>query len=423
MDYKKSTLTNGLRVITIPMPTLESATVMVWAGAGSRYESSRIGGISHFLEHMVFKGGKKRQTPKEIAEAVDAIGAETNAATAKDWTNFYVKVRAKSIETGFDVISDMVINPLLRKEDIEREKGVITEEIRMYEDTPMLKIGDVFENLIFEGNQLADDIAGTEKSVREITRNDFVRYRDTYYGSNNMLITVAGGVTEREVLALSKRYFGDVKKVKETSIDKFVSSQKSPRVFLSKKKKEQAHFILGFLASAKGARQRYIEEILSVILGGGMSSRLFTEIREKRGLAYAVKAGKQEYTDTGYIGIQAGVDPKKAEEAIKVALDQCYGLADGKYELTRLELEKAKEYTKGHFALSLEDTKDVDYFFGEHELLENKVLTPDEVFEGINKVTIDDIYASAKKLFKPQKLNLAVIGPYKDEAKFKKIIS
>lgn len=423
MNYKKYLLKNGLRIVVVPSTSLESATLTVWVKTGSRFEDARTNGISHFLEHMVFKGSKKRPTAKEIAEAVDAIGGEFNATTSKDWTNFYIKAQAGHLERAFDVLSDMVLNPVLKKEEIEREKGVIVEEIAMYEDTPMLRIGDIFEQLIFDKTPLGRDIAGTPNTVKGITQDDFIRYRKRHYYAENMLLTVAGKVNGNEVIRLAEKYFGELKKGgREGKETKIKEDQKGSQLKLHSKKKEQAHFILGFRGNPRGYQGRFAEAVLSVILGGGMSSRLFTEVRERRGLAYAVKTSAERYQDTGYLGTYAGVDVKRADEAIKVVLDQHYGLADGRYPISASELTKAKEYLKGHMALALEDTKGVNEFFGESELFLNKIETPEEVFKAVDRVSIEDVLFEAKKLFVPKNLNLAIIGPYDDPGRFEKLI-
>jgi len=423
MNYKLNKISNGLRVLTVHLPSMESSTVAVWVKTGSRNETKEISGISHFLEHMVFKGSKKRPSSKEIAEIVDSMGAEFNAGTSKEWTNFYIKARNEAIPTAFDVLADMVLNPLIKQEDIERERGVILEELAMYEDTPMFKIGDVFENLIYKGNTLGWDIIGTKEAIKGVNREDFVKYRNKHYGIDNLLITVAGGVKEKDALKLAEKYFGELKNNKKEKIKEYKSDQKKPKVLLYSKKKEQAHFILGFLINKMGTKDRYVESILSVILGGGMSSRLFTEIREKRGLAYSVRSSTDRCVDTGYIGTYAGVDVKRIDEAIKVTLDEHYKLASGENPITSGELEKAKEYVKGHMALSLENTKRVGSFFGMRELLINKIDTPEDYFRGIDKVTAEDVVRIAKKFFVPERLNLAIIGPYKDQKRFEKLVS
>jgi predicted Zn-dependent peptidase len=402
---------------------MESSTITVWVKTGSRNEAKEIGGISHFLEHMVFKGSKKRPSAKEIAVIIDSIGGEFNASTSKEWTNFHIKARNEALPTAFDVLSDMVLNPLLKSEDIEREKGVILEELAMYEDTPMFKIGDVFENLIYKNNSLGRDIIGTRDSIKNVKRADFVRYRKIHYGIDNLLITVAGGVKEKDVLKLAEKYFRSLKNNNKEKIEKFKTNQKKPRVSLHSKKKEQAHFILGFLGNQLGNKDRFIEATLAIILGRGMSSRLFIEVREKRGLAYSVRTSTDRYVDTGYMGTYAGVDIKRIDEAIKVVLNEHYKLASGENIITEDELSKAKEYSKGHLALYLEDTRRVGSFFGIRELLLGRIDTPEDIYKGIDKVTIDDVLRVAKEFFVPERLNLAIIGPYKDQKRFEKLVS
>ena len=423
MDYKLQTLFSGLRVLTVPMPNLESVTVAVWVKTGSRNEEERVGGISHFLEHMVFKGSAKRPSAKEISGAVDAIGGEFNAGTSKDWTNFYIKTSSYNLETAFDVLSDMVLNPLLKEEEIEREKGTIIQEIAMYEDTPTAKIGEVFENLIFSGNSLSKDTAGTAKSVKRITKSDFERYRKIHYYPENMLISIAGRVTEGKALELVKKYFGFAHSgsgiFKHQS---FESKQKLPQVKLKTKKEEQAHFILGFLADGRRYEGRFAQGLLSAILGGGMSSRLWIEVRERRGLAYSVKTSMERYLETGYLGTYAGVDPKKVDEAIKVILDELHKITDHRSPITIHELKDFKEFLKGHLALALEETKDVSAFFSDQALFMDKILTPEEIFKKVDKVSLDEVNFEAKRLFVPSRLNLAVIGDYNDKGKFEKLL-
>lgn len=429
------TLPSGLRVLMVPMPSSESVTLTVWVKTGSRNEEKRTSGISHFLEHMVFKGSKKRPSAKEISEVVDSIGGEFNAATSKDWTNFFIKCRNANLDTAFDVLSNMVLAPLLEEAEIEREKGTIIQEIAMYEDTPVAKIGDVFEELAFEGNPLGWDTAGTAKSVKRITKSDFERYREIHYRPENMLITVAGGIGETVVLALVKKYFdkillpqGGVKARGHLAGAKFEGKQEKPQVKIKTKGSDQAHFIIGFMGdgrnydSVNNGKNRYAQGILGTILGGGMSSRLFIEVRERRGLAYAVKTGIERYQETGYISTYIGTDPKKVEEAIAVTLEQYYGIKNYKLKIKNSELAKAKEYLKGHLALALEDTSAVNSFFGEQAMFLDRILTPEEIYKKVDEVTLDDVYAEAKRLFVPQRLNLAVIGPYKEESKFVKLL-
>lgn len=423
MLYSKSVLKNGLRVLTVPMPSLESVTVTVWIKTGSRNENKKNNGISHFLEHMFFKGTTKRPTAKQISEEIDSIGAIHNAGTSKEYTEYYIKCRADKVEMAFDLLSDMTLNSLLEKSEIEREKGTIIEEIRMYEDTPMMNIGEVFEGLIYSDHNLGMQISGTEKTVGGMKRQDFLDYRNVFYNAQNMIVTVAGGVTKNEVLDLANKYFDKLESKKQTPVsNKFESKQTSQKIKLHNKKKEQTHVILGFLADGKHYKNKYAQTLLATILGGGMSSRMFIEVREKRGLAYSIRTSMDRYTDIGYIGTYAGLDTKRAEEAVKVMLTEHYEITNGKQSITKEELTKAKEFLKGHLALALEDTSDVSNFFGDQELFLEKVLTPEEVFEKVDKVTMDEVNFEAKRLFVPERLNLAIIGPYENDEKFGKIV-
>lgn len=422
MDYKLTKLKNGLRVLTVPMSGLESATVTVWVKVGSKAEKDEILGISHFLEHMVFKGSRKRPSAREISQVVDGIGGEFNAATGKEWTNFYIKARAGSIETAFDILSDMVLNPILDEDEIEREKGVIIEEKKMNDDNPMMDIPDLFENLIFEGSVLGRDIIGTEKTIRNIKKSDFVNHKLMHYFADNLLLTVSGGIKENEVVKLADKYFGSLAQSKRKEISVGESKQTKPQVLLKTRKDGQVNMILGFRGYPLGHENRFTEAVLASILGMGMSSRLFIEIRERRGLAYSVHTSSEHYVDTGYFATYAGVDPKKAEETVKVMLKEHYGIANGKLPISDKELKKAKEFLKGHLALSLENTKSVNHFFGERQLLLDKIETPEEIFAEIDKVTTGDIVGVAREMFKPEKLNLALIGPYKDQKRFEKLL-
>ena len=422
MDYKLTTLSNNLRVLTVPMPSLESATVTVWVKTGSRNEDKKLQGISHFLEHMAFKGSKKFPSPAAVTGFLDGLGAEYNAGTSHEWTNFYVKVRVGILEKAFEILSEVITKPILDSREIEKEKGTILEEIAMHEDTPMEKIGDVFQETIYPEHPLGWDIAGNQGSVKIIKREDFLKYRQNHYGSNNMLITVDGGISEKKVVDLAGKYFSGLGFVRKPEAKKFTKSQNKMKVKVVSKKTEQAHFILGYPAYSRTHKDRYGESVLSTILGKGMSSRLFDEIRWKRGLAYAVYTSAARFIDTGYLATYEGVDPKNCEEAIKVTLDQIYGLAEGKYPIKDKEIRKAKEYIKGRTALALEDTAAVNDFFGERALFHKSIETPEEVLKKIEKVTIDEVVAVAKDIFKPQKINLAIIGPYKNEEKFAKIL-
>lgn len=424
MDFKVRKLPGGLALLTVPMPSLESVTVTVWVKTGSRNEDEKVSGISHFLEHMVFKGSKKRPSAKAISEAVDSMGGEFNAATSKDWTNFYIKTRVGNIEKAVDILSDMVLVPVLSPEEIEREKGTIVQEIAMYEDTPMMHIHDVFESAVFKGNPLGWDTAGSAKTVKSIKKSDFLQYRQKHYRPDNMMVSIVGGVEEGKVLGFVEKYFNSLALVKGSSFKSrpFIRKQVRPQFKLQTKKSEQAHLILGFVSEGRGYKGRFAQSALAAVLGGGMSSRMFTEVRERRGLAYSIQTGMSRYQEVGYLSTYAGVDLAKADEAVSVILDQYRGLADGKIPVTAKELKKAKEFLKGHLALALEDTKDVTGFFGDQALFTEEILTPEEVYKRVDNVTTEDVLEEAKKLITKDRLNLAIIGPYDDEEKFKKLL-
>jgi predicted Zn-dependent peptidase len=427
MNYKLSKLGNGVRVLTIPMPTLESAAITIWVKTGSRDEEEKTRGISHFLEHMVFKGSSKYKTAKVVSETIDALGAENNAGTSKEWTNFWIKTASINLSKAFDVLADVVLNPLLKQKEIDRERGVIYEEIAMYEDTPIMDIGEEFESLIYKNSKLGWKIAGDKKSLPNVNRDEFEKYRSKNYLSENILISVSGGVKEQEVEKLAESYFSGIEKSEavqsvKDKLSKNLTLSNSERVYLkTKKNADQAHLMLGFLTAGKNYEGRFPQSLMSTILGRGMSSRLFTEVREKRGLAYSVRASIERFADTGNFHVYAGVAIPKIEETIKVILAELQGLATHKKPIGIKEFEKAKSFIKGKIALGLEDSEAVNDFFSEQVLFDKKILTPKDIYKKVDEVTIDEIYGEAEKLFSKDSY-LAIIGPYEDRSKFIKIL-
>lgn len=418
MNFKRTELANGVRLIHVPIPTLESATFTIWYGVGSRYEQDKLAGISHFLEHMAFKGGKKYPSARAVSEALDAIGAENNASTSQEYTNYYVRASVASLPNAVDVLADVLLAPSLDEAEIEKERGVIIEEINMYEDDPKDYVNLVYGNLIFPG-PLGRDIAGSRDTVRKIKKQDFVDFRKAYYKAENIVITVSGGIKYRQAYELAEKYFGRIKKSGYQNVyQHFKEDQKGPQVVLKTRKTEQANLIVGFPGNKHGEPTRYAEGLMGVILGSGMSSRLFREVREKRGLAYSVYAGSSHYQDTGEFSAYAGVPVGKAAEAVKVILEEFYKFLGARHGLSQKELAKAKEFFKGHMALSMESTKWINYFFGSEEVKGGELKTPEQVFDAIDRVTIDEILAVAKEIFRPEKANLAVVGPYKSPAAF-----
>ncbi|MEK7450760.1 MAG: pitrilysin family protein [Patescibacteria group bacterium] len=412
MNFKRRILANGLRIITIPMPSFESVTVLVMVGAGSRYEVRDNNGISHFLEHMAFKGTKKRPTAMDITSLIDGMGGECNAFTCKEATGFYIKSAADKIELSLDVLSDMLLNSTLDPKEIEKEKGVISEELNLYEDTPSRKIGDIYERLLYGDTPMGWDVGGEKDVIKKIQREDFAKYMGSLYSADNITVVVAGGINSNEAEKLIGKYFNVMRKFDTLRYKKVVENQKKPEVFIKQKKTEQVHIALGFRTVPLEHPDRYVLDVLAAILGGGMSSRLFHEVREKRGLAYYVRTNSDQYQDVGSLVSFAGVDPKRAEEAISVILGEHIKIADRKSQIAKEELTKAKEYIKGHLVLELEDSRSVAGFYASQELLEKKIKSPDDFIEKIDKVTAEEVYGAAKKYFVKAGLNLAVIGNF-----------
>lgn len=419
--YTKIELSNGLRVVTVPMEGVSSATVIVLVGTGGRYEQKQKAGLSHFLEHMIFKGTKKRPTTFDISSLVDSVGAENNAFTGKDQTGFYIKVSGEHLELAFDILSDTLSNSLYQEEEIERERGTIIEEINMYEDTPLYKIDDVFYELIFEGNPLGWLTTGSRKSVSAIKRRDFLDYTKRFYQGSDMVLAVAGKVDPKRVEKLAEKYFSGFSKGKKEKLVEFKDSQKKPRVKIEYKKTDQAHLYFGYPAFSYFDKDKPALNVLSAILGGGMSSRLFIQIRERRGLAYYVSSVVDLYHETGFIAARAGLNLEKIDEAVSVIKEEFEKLKSG--DVKEDELTKAKECIKGRMALHLENSRAVANRYAEKELLEGKIETPEEFIAKIEKVTLEDIQRVAIRLFVDQKVNLAIIGPFKDKERFLKLIS
>jgi predicted Zn-dependent peptidase len=422
MNYKRVLLDNGLRVLTIPMPSLESVTVLVMVGAGSRYETKETSGISHFLEHMAFKGTTKRPSALEISSIIDGMGGEFNAFTSKEYTGYYIKSAKDRIETSFDVLSDMLMHSKLDKDEIQKERGVITEEINLYEDMPARKIGDIFEALLYGDTPMGWDISGEKRNIQSIKREDFVAYMKRLYSADNVTLVVAGGLNEQKVVELADKYFAQMKSFGTDTPSPVIEKQKKPAILIKEKATEQIHIALGVRTVSNRSEKRYPLSVLSAIVGGGMSSRLWHEVREKRGLAYYVRSSTEEYMDAGNLVSTAGIDPKRIEEAIKVMVDEYGKISSGKIELAPDELRKAKEFLKGHLVLDLEDSRSVAVYYAVQELLEEKIENPDEVIKKIEAVSEEEVEEVGKEFFKNEGLNLALIGKYEDRQRLEELV-
>ncbi len=422
MEFERTVLSNGLRVLTVSMPSFESATAMVMVGAGSRYETRFNNGISHFLEHMAFKGTKKRPSSMDITSLIDGMGGEFNASTGKEATAYYIKSASNRIELSLDVLSDMLMNSKLDSVEIEKEKGVIIEEINMIEDSPMRDIADVYERLIYGDTPLGWNIAGQKEVIGRVTRKDFTSYMGSLYSPHNITIVVAGGIDNKKVVELAEKYFGSMIKSDILRFSKYQEKQEKPKLFLKTKKTEQAHVAIGFKTVRNDHPDKYPLEVLASVLGGGMSSRLFHEVREKRGLGYYIGASSEMYQDTGSIVTTAGVDPKRIGEAISVILKEHKRIQNSESKIQNSELKKAKEYLKGHLVLSLENSRFVAYYYATQELLEKEINNPDTIMKKIDAVTVEQIVSVAKKYFVEKNLNVAIIGNFKDRQSFENLL-
>lgn len=429
-NFHKFEFENGLTLLVVPIEGAQSATVLVMVRTGSRDEPAKFAGISHFLEHMVFKGTEKYPNALVLSSTIDSIGGEFNAFTSKEFTGFYVKLAIKHLERGVDVLSEMLTRPKLSSEDIGREKGVIVEEINMYEDLPPRKVVYVYERLLYGDTGLGRETIGSREIVRAFKRQDFTDYLQRRYVSGRVVIGVVGGITScgwsvEKVRDLIESSFSRIAEGKDGWGKPVKIAQKAPALALFKRKTGQAHFVLGVRGFKRGHRDRYVLAVLTTLLGGNMSSRLFSEIREKRGLAYYIKADMDTFFDAGNLNVSAGVVLSKIDEAIRVALDQfrlaC--LKEGAGSITEEEVYQAKEYLKGRFILQLENSHEVADHFVRRYLLERRIITPRKLLSLIEAVTREDVVRVARKIFVENYLNLAVVGPYSDRKHRQKFLN
>ncbi len=420
MKISKKTLKNGLRVITIPMKDNPTATVLVLVEAGSKYEEKRVNGVSHFLEHMCFKGTIRRPKAIDISKELDALGSHYNAFTGHEYTGYYAKSDARHFSQMFDIVSDVYLNSTFPEAETEKEKGVIIEEINMYEDLPNKHVQDLIMKLLYGDQPAGWNIAGEKEHIRRMKRDDFVKYHSEHYLPQATVIAVAGAVKEKQVMKEVKRVFGHIPSGHKTGKVKVKESQKKPQVLLKFKKTDQTHFVLGMRTYDMQDKCNPALSVLGGILGGGMSSRLFQKLREEMGVGYYVRSYNDTYTDHGFFQISAGVDNKRIEEVLLAVIDECKKLK--KYLIGEEELEKVKECLIGNMKLSVESTDDIANFFGSQELLKKEMKTIEEKAGELRKVTAQDVQDLAKNIFKNNKLNLALVGPFKKEADFLKIL-
>ncbi len=420
MNFKKKVLKNGLRIIVVPMKNASSVTVMSLIEAGSKYETKDINGLSHFLEHMCFKGTQKRPKAIDIAKEFDAMGAQNNAFTSQEFTGYWAKAHPKHSEKMIEIIADMYLNPTFPANDLETEKGVIIEEISMYEDLPMRHVHDVWYELLY-GNQPAGwPIIGPRENIRAFTRDHFVDYRDKLYKSHSTIVLIAGDVDTNKIFKQVEKYFKEMPIGKKTKKQRVIEKQTNPEVKIKHKDTDQTHLIIGVRAFGASDKRTTALNVLSSVLGGGMSSRLFQKMRDELGICYYVKSFADQFTDHGTLMITAGVDSKRVEQGINGILEELKKIRDQKID--EKELRKAKDYLIGNMYLGLESSDSLTEFYGMQEILGDKIKTPKEREREIEKITASDIAKVAKSIIQNNRLNMAIVGNYKEDKIFKKIL-
>ena len=418
--HKLTTLPNGLKVILSPIEGTKSITVLCLVGAGSRYETKDINGISHFLEHMFFKGAKKYINAAEVASAIDGIGGDFNAFTGKEYAGYYVKCASHQKKVAFDVIGDMMLNATFLPEEIQKERGVILEEYNMYQDTPMYQVGWDFERLLFGDQPMGWDQIGEKDVIKSLTREQFQNYKNKLYTPDNAVISISGNFNESEVMDLIAEHFAFEDGKCEFEFESYKHINTGNKVISQMKKTEQGHIIVGAHGVSALDSDSYTEKILSVILGGNMSSRMFMNVREAKGLSYYIRTNTDDYTDTGVISTSAGVNLDKVDLAIQAIVEEYRKIAES--EVSQEELTRAKEFMKGKIILRLEDSEEYAHLMGKQALLYSKIDSIDDILQKIDAVTAADILRLSKQLFTPDSLHLAMIGPFENDGHFENLL-
>lgn len=410
-----------MRVITAPMQGTNTVTILVLCGTGSDYEAREINGISHFLEHMFFKGTKNRPTPDLVKHELDGMGSISNAFTSHEVTGYHVKAAKTYLDQSLDLLADIYKNSLLPQEEIERERQVIVEEMHRDRDTPTLYIWWIWERLLYGDQPAGWDVIGEEKTIRALTREDFANYFTHQYVAANTAVVAAGNFAEEETLEKIKSYFGGIRHAapirKKAAL---AEAQSSPALHIEYKETDQTHIAIGFRGYDANHPRRFAAEVLASLLGGSWSSRMWDRIREKLGLAYTVFTGHESYSNRGYLLTYAGVDHGNVEKTIAAALEEYRRVCD---ELPpAAELKRVKDHIRGTTLIGLEQSNAVASFVGSEEMITGKPLTIEEIFAKIDAVSAEDLCAAAKEIIRTGRLNLAMIGPFKDPAPFKKLL-
>ena len=406
--YQKTTLDNGLRIITATMPHTCSVSICIFIGVGSRYETETQAGISHFIEHLLFKGTPKRPTSREVSETIEGVGGILNGGTNKELTVYWCKVAQSHFPLALDVLVDMLLHSKFDPQDIERERQVIIEEIHMSKDFPIQRVDMLIDELLWHNHPLGRDIAGSKESVTAITRDMMLDYREGQYTPNNTVITIAGDIQHQEMVTAVSQALGDWVNRQSGSGYLAYEEQQAQRLFIETRDTEQAHLCLALPGLSLLDPRRFTLDLLNIILGEGMSSRLFTEIRDKLGLAYNIHSYVEHFLDSGSVTVYAGVEPKNLPAAITAILEQ---LSQLKEVIPAPELSKAKELSKGRLLLRMEDSRIVASWMGGQEILTGRILSVDQVTSIIDAITADELKQLAQELLVGNRLRLAVVGP------------
>jgi len=419
--FHQTKLKNGIKVILSPNEATRAVSILVLAKVGSRFEANPINGISHFVEHLLFKGTKKRPSTLVISKELDSIGADYNAFTGKEQTGYYIKAETTHLPMLADMLADMTTNSLFAKEEVERERGTILEEINMYLDNPMAKVEDLFEEDLFgQGSHLGQHVIGTPQTIRTMKRSQLVNYWKKHYSAHNIVISIAGNFKKGRVLSLLQKQFGSIKRGSRNRVAPLSAEINKQSLSAHHKETSQAHAVLGFPGIANEHKDKYALGLLSIILGGNMSSRLFIQVRERLGLCYFIRSSSDTLEDTGTFTIQAGLDLKKFDKALEAISIE---LADIKSNgVKKDELASAKEYIKGKMALSQEDSLDVASFYGSQALFAKKIKTPEDIFKKIDRVTLAEVKAVANKILDRKKLHLTTLSPFKSIKQFARFL-
>ena len=419
--YEKTTLANGVRVVTGAMTGVRSASLIFYYGVGSRYERPETAGVAHFLEHMLFKGTERRPDPMQISQEIEGVGGILNAATGRESTNYWCKVPSTHFALAYDVLADIIRNSVIDKAELDKERSVIVEEIRSVNDAPEDLVHDVIDELVWGDQAVGRSIAGSEQTVGAITRDGMVGFWRRNYSPERLVVAAGGDVRHEEVVALTERHFGDLAATEPDAFDPTVDTQDGARVRLVERETEQAHLCIAMPALPYTTERRYAQSTIEAILSSGMSSRLFQEIREKRGLVYSVYGYFRPYEDVGQGVVYAGTDLERVEETVGAVIGELRKLRDEPVPAD--ELQRTKDLRKGRLLMGLEDSRSVASWIGSQELTYGEIKTPEEVMEKIEAVTVPEVQELSQELFQTDRLSLALVGPYGDPKPFKDLLA